>query len=278
MHEHHGHDHRHHHEPDGERHDPNCPSEQRCGHLHESAGEPLFGCEGLVVGFGSTALLPAVELTLRHGELCAVIGPNGSGKTTLVRTLLGLQPPLRGRLRTYCEGRCDMAYIPQRSELDPIVPLRARDVVAMGVERGQSFLRPWLPRQDRLRIDHAIAEMEVGHLERRLFRELSEGQKQRVLMARLMASHPELALLDEPTAAMDPVAQRATFELIDKLRRQHGMAVLMVTHHLEPVRERADQVLFLDGDRQVVLVGPPAEVFAHPAFEARYGQVGAPVA
>ena len=233
--------------------------------------ERLMTVRGLQVGYAGRALLPPLDFSLDHGELCAVVGRNGAGKTTLFRTLLGLLPPVGGEIST-CGPQMPMAYIPQRAKLDPIAPLRARDVVAMGLERGRSYLRPLLGGDARERVDRAMAGMGALDLAYVPFSSLSEGQKQRVLMARLLASDPELAVLDEPTAAMDEVAELETLELIHKLRGEYGLAVLIVTHHLPMLRRFADKVLFLDRVAQQVVAGPPAEVFDHPAFRARYGQ------
>ena len=232
--------------------------------------EPLLTVRGLRVGYKGRALLPPIDFTLDHGELCAVVGRNGAGKTTLFRTLLGLLPPVGGEIVT-CRPDTPLAYIPQRARLDPIVPLRARDVVAMGLDRGRSYLRPWQGGDAEARIGRALDGMGASALACHPFRDLSEGQKQRVLMARLLVSDPELAVLDEPTAAMDEVAELETMELIHKLREAYGLAVLMVTHHLPVLRRFADKVVFLDRDSQNVVAGPPGEVFGHPAFAARYG-------
>lgn len=243
-----------------------CRNPETC-----ARGKPLLCCHQLVVGFGGAPLLPPIDFVLYHNELCAVVGRNGAGKTTWFRTLLGLQPPVSGRIET-CTRPLPMAYIPQRVQLDELVPLRARDVVALGLLRRLSFLRP-LASEERGVVDQALEAMAVTDLGGRRFRELSEGQKQRVLLARLLASRPELAVLDEPTAAMDQVAERDTLELIDRLRRQHELAILIVTHHLPLVSRFADRVIFLDRDSQTVVGGPPAEVFVHPAFRSRYGEV-----
>ena len=234
-------------------------------------GGPLLRCHGLLVGHGGQALLPPMDFTLRHGELCAVVGRNGAGKTTWFRTLAGLQPPVGGRISS-CVTPLPMGYIPQRIKLDPLAPLRAVDVVALGVERGRSFLRPWLGAEARRTVAWALAQLGAEQLARRSFSALSEGQKQRVLMARLLAGRPRLAVLDEPTAAMDEVAELQTMELISGLRADHGLTVLMVSHHLSVVRRFADKIVFLDRQAQVVLCGPSAEVLAHPAFLARYSR------
>lgn len=240
-----------------------------------ASGMPMIHCHDLVVGYGGRALLPPIDLTILHGALCAVVGRNGSGKTTWFRTLLGLLPPVAGQVKT-CSTDLPMAYIPQRLRLDPIVPLRACDVVAMGLDRGRSCFRPRPGRAARRLVAWALHEMEAADLATQPFRNLSEGQKQRVLMARLLCSQPQLAVLDEPTAAMDEVAERETLQLIDKLRREHGLTVLIVSHHLPVVGRFADQVLFLDRDSQAVVAGPPRQVFEHPAFLARYGRTALP--
>jgi zinc transport system ATP-binding protein len=243
---------------------------QGCQQQREAAGEPLLICRGLLIGYGGRALLPPIDAQICRGELWAVVGRNGAGKTTFFRTLLGLQRPLGGEI-LHRVAPLALGYIPQRSQLDPLVPLRGRDVVAMGVERGGSYLRPLLSRRERRQVAEAIDEMGAQELAGLPFGELSEGQKQRVLMARLVAGHPALAVLDEPTAAMDEVAERETLELIQKLQQDHGMAVMIVSHHLPVVGRFADRVIFVDRDAQSVVAGTAAEVFAHPAFRARYG-------
>ncbi len=232
----------------------------------------LFACRGLRVGISGRAILPALELTIKTGQFWAVVGRNGAGKTTWLRTLLGLLPPVAGRVLTADDVR--VSYLPQRSGLDELYPLLAREVVAMGVERGWSFLG--LGAADRkARVERALAEVDAGQLAEQPFRRLSEGQKQRVLFARLIAGDAEVAILDEPTSAMDKVAEREAFELIRKLQAQRGLAILVVSHYLSIVREFADHAVLLDADADQVVVGTPAEVFEHPAFRKRYGNVGA---
>lgn len=227
-------------------------------------------CRDLVVGYGGKPLLPPINFTIFHHQLCAVVGRNGAGKTTWFRTLLGLLPSVGGQLST-CRPDLPMAYIPQRSQLDPIVPLRARDLVAQGLERGRHYLRPLLSRDEQQRVSWALQEMGAADLGRMQFAQLSEGQKQRVLMARLLCSQPELAVLDEPTAAMDAVAERETLQLIDNLRRDYGLAILIVSHHLPVVSLFADQVIFFDRASQNVVAGQPETVFDDPVFRAHYG-------
>ncbi len=237
-----------------------------------------MSCEKLVVGYDGRPLLAPIDLRLRAGEFWAVIGRNGSGKTTWFRTLLGLLPPVQGRVFWH-HPELRLAYIPQRSEFDPLFPATTCDVVRMGTSHGWAFLGPRYPRDARERAERAMQETGVGDLCGHMFRDLSEGQKQRVLLARAVAGQPELALLDEPTAAMDVRNEEETLALIDRLRQRYGMTVVIVSHFLGVAARYAEKVLFVDNESRQVRIGPPAEVLAHVRFAteaatARQGAAG----
>lgn len=226
----------------------------------------ILRCEALEIGY-ERPILPPIDLSFGPGELWVVLGRNGSGKTTWFRTVLGLVPRLGGQVVRRPGLR--VSYVPQRSRFDDLFPLLSRDVVAMGVDRGRRFLGLRLREPDAVRT--ALEEVGAAELADRPFRELSEGQKQRVLLARLVASGPELAFLDEPTAAMDVVAERAALSLLDAHRRAHGTTVVVVTHYLGAARDIADRALFVDAERQRVVVGAPHEVLGHDAFRHSFG-------
>jgi ABC-type Mn2+/Zn2+ transport system ATPase subunit len=208
---------------------------------------------------------------VHRNELWGVIGRNGAGKTTLLRTLLGLHPPVHGAVDRAPGVR--IGYVPQRSALDPLVPARAKDLIAEGSERDLSFLRPVRSREARARIAQAIEATDTEALLRRRYRELSEGEKQRVLLARAIAGAPDLLVLDEPTSAMDLVAERAVVETLDRLRRRFRLGLVLVTHHVGLVASFADRLLFLDAEDRVATAGTAEEVMAHPVFARRYGAV-----
>lgn len=235
----------------------------------------LFSCHQLRVGIAGRAILPGIDLTISTGQFWAVVGRNGAGKTTWLKTLLGLLPPVSGSVHSARAVR--VSYLPQRSGLDDLYPLLAREVVSLGAERGWSFLGGLGGSRRRAQAQRALAEVGAQDLAERPFRSLSEGQKQRVLFARLVASDAEVAILDEPTSAMDRVAEREAFELIRSLQANHGLAVLVVSHYLSIVREFADRALLLDADAEQVVVGTPQQVFEHPAFRRRYGDFAAEV-
>jgi zinc transport system ATP-binding protein len=229
-------------------------------------GEAPIRCVRLEVGYGSTALLPPIDIDVRAGEFLALIGRNGSGKTTLFRTMLGLLPPVSGEV--VARPNVKVGYVRQRLAFDDLYPVTAHEVVEMGAMRRLPSLLPW--GQDAKAVEAALHEVGAAHLWNREFRTLSEGQKQRVLLARMIVSHPDVALLDEPTAAMDAVAEHEAMSLLDEIRRRHSMAMIVVSHHLPVARKWAERVLFVDAEARSVVIGPPDEVFSHEGFLSRY--------
>ena len=225
----------------------------------------ILTCRQLVIGYGGRGILPPVDLVVERGQFWAIVGRNGAGKSTWFRTVLGLMPPVSGAAERATER---ISYVPQRAAFDDLYPVPAEDVVAMGMDRGWSFLRP---RSHRARALDALREVGAQDLAGRLFRSLSGGQKQRVLLARLVASETELALLDEPTAAMDAVAERETIALLDDIRHRFGTTLLVVSHDLSVARAHADRVLYLDRHQGVVMSGSPDELEALPAFRHAFG-------
>ena len=228
--------------------------------------QALLTADALEVGY-TRALFEPLSLRIDPGELVCMLGRNGAGKTTLVRTLLGLLSPLAGRLAF--DAALPRAYLAQRASFDELYPMSARDVITMGTERGVSFLRVRPRRLDA--VEAAIERLELAELAPRRYRDLSEGQKQRVLLARLFAAKPRFAVLDEPTSAMDQVAEENAYAALGELSRAHGAAVLLVTHDWTVARTRADRVLFLDDTERRVHLGTPAEIFSSRALAARYG-------
>ncbi|MCB9556867.1 MAG: metal ABC transporter ATP-binding protein [Deltaproteobacteria bacterium] len=239
---------------------------------HDHQHLPLFQTSGLVVGYRGHPLLPPIDLRVTCGQLWAVVGLNGAGKTTFFRTLLGLQPAVAGTLERLTDP-LPMAYIPQRTQFSPLMPMRSWDVVATGLERGTSFLRPSIGRAGRRQIAEALERVDAGELSSQRFGLLSEGQKQRVLIARLLASRPRLAVLDEPTSAMDATTASSTLELMRELASEQDLAVLLISHQVNAVVHVADHTLFLDRATQTVVQGDTDQVYQHPLFNRLYGHV-----
>lgn len=222
----------------------------------------------LEVGYGS-ALLPPISASVAAGEQWALIGPNGSGKSTLLRTILGLQRAIAGGVEVV--GR--IGYVPQRTALNRTMPVRVTDMVRSGADTGWSFLSPVYLRQHRDTVTRAMHDTQTLDLAQQQFQSLSEGQKQRVLVARALAAEPQLLVLDEPSAAMDHAAEERLFELLRTLRRDRDLAVVLVSHHLTVAAHYATHALLVDKDRGLAISGTMEEVAHHRATQDRYGDM-----
>jgi ABC-type Mn2+/Zn2+ transport system ATPase subunit len=213
---------------------------------------PILSAEALVVGYGATAVLRDVSLTINAGEFVGVVGRNGAGKSTLLKTLLGLIPPLSGEVRRSGCGeptsgdRFHYGYVPQRDTIDPLFPLSVRQIVAMG-RYGRVGLARRLGRDDWEVVDRAIEQVNGAAFARRQYSEISGGQRQRALIARALAVEPDLLVLDEPTVGMDLASEHALLELIERLHHTQRLTILMVTHELIHLANYAHRIAIVAG-------------------------------
>src|SRR5438105_3243041 len=230
----------------------------------------LIRLERAVIGY-RTPLLPPIDLAVRSRTTLGVLGPNGAGKTTLLKSMLGLLPLLSGK-RVLPLGRSPrVGYVPQRDRLDQSWPLSVLDVVLMGRTHLLGPLRRFNAR-DRKRACEALEEIGVGELAERPLYALSGGQHQKVLIARAIAAEPELLVLDEPTSAMDPAAERIFLELVARLKSAHNLSVVLVTHQLTAIAGFATEVALIDRERGLFEVGPAEQMIDPQKLGRLYGR------
>jgi tungstate transport system ATP-binding protein len=202
---------------------------------------PLLTLEGAAVRFGSVQALQGVDLVLQRGDRLALVGANGSGKTTLLRLLHGLVP--HGGRRVVHGEPPRIAMVFQRPFLLRLSVRRNLRIALWlgGVPRAQ---RPG-------RADEALRRVGLHTLADRAATSLSGGQQQRLALARAWAVRPDLLLLDEPTANLDPGARREVEALIESIADE-GVTVVMSTHNLGQARRLANRVAYLEAGRLVV--------------------------
>ena len=194
------------------------------------------------LGYGKDRVLQGLTFDVRQAEFLGIIGPNGAGKTTLLRGILGLINPMAGRISA--PGSLRYGYVMQRQFLDTLFPFAVRDVVRMGrLGRKRAWSR--LDHEDRQVVGEALEITGLAGVKDRLYRELSGGQKQRTLIARALASQPDILLLDEPTNDMDVKGENQIMGLVQEIQRQRGLTIVLVSHLLHVVLNYAERLMFL---------------------------------
>ena len=239
-------------------------------------GAALLAAEDLSIGFGSQVVAAGIALALRPGQVTVLLGPNGGGKTTLLRTLLGLAPPLAGRVllgghdlralpRTAVARR--LAYVPQATA--GAFAYTAREVVTMG--RAAHLPALAAPgRHDRALADAALRRLGIGHLADRPVTAMSGGERQLVLVARALAQEAAALVMDEPTASLDFGNQALVLHQARSLADE-GLAVLLTTHHPDHAFLVADAVALLPRGGRLIGPGAPEALVTREALRAMYG-------
>lgn len=242
------------------------------GSQEASLSTPTVGLADAGLSFGDRTLWQGLTLQIRPGEFFAVLGPNGSGKTSFLKALLGLQPLTAGRLtingRPPRRGDRAIGYIPQQKSFAAQTPLRARDLVGLGVDGHRWGVR-LRGRTHRARVDELLemvgatgyADVPVGLL--------SGGEQQRLRVAQALATNPSILLCDEALLSLDPHHQEAVSALVNDQCRRGNSSVVFVTHEFNPIIDYVDRVLYLAGGR--FRVGTPDEVMTTEVLSQMYG-------
>lgn len=223
---------------------------------HTDMHPSVITLQGLAVGYHGQAVMSGISLAIPQGSFTAILGANGTGKSTLLKTLLGLQPPVAGRMER--TPGAVFGYVPQAIQFDPLYPLTGFDVALMGVFGRVGPVR-FISRAEKDFVRECLAATAASEFAGQKFSRLSGGQKQRVLIARALAAKPNILVLDEPTAGVDVGATQALLEFISRLHQERQLTVLLVTHDLPLVKKHAQQIIWLH--QGAVLHGTVAELF-----------------
>ena len=206
---------------------------------------PLIQVKDATLGYGPRSIiLDNVHLQVDRGDYLGIVGPNGSGKTTLLKTLLGLLRPISGTVRIGDGESIRYGYVPQRETVDTLFPIPVEEIVLMGrYQRLGVFRRPG--KADREIARQALAHVGIENLAKRSYRDLSGGQKQRALIARALASEPDLLVLDEPTNGMDLASEHALLDLVKVLHEEDKLTVILVSHLLANIANSAENIAII---------------------------------
>ena len=221
------------------------------------ASEPdsaVVAFEDASVAFGRRTVWSGANFKVESGDFIGVIGPNGTGKTTLLRTLLGQVPLAGGRLRVLgrAPGRGNPAigYVPQRRSLTADLAVRGYDLVLLGLIGHKWGFGP-ASAAERRAVDEALRAVAAADFADVPVGLLSGGEQQRLLIAQALLTNPRLLLLDEPLASLDIRSQHEIVHLVDSIRRERQVAVMMVAHDLNSILEVLDGIVFILNGRVV---------------------------
>jgi zinc transport system ATP-binding protein len=216
---------------------------------------PVIAADDVSVVLSSRPVVRRVELRVRSGEFVTLLGANGSGKSTLVRSIVGLLAPASGTIELFGTPLPQfrdwrrVGYVPQRSTAQSGVPATVAEVVTTGRLSRHRFLG-WPTWADRRAVGEALEIVRLADRGRDSVAQLSGGQQQRVMIARALASHPELLVLDEPTAGVDQASQNVLADVFADLSAR-GTTILLVAHELGPLAPLVDRTIVLRDGRVV---------------------------
>ncbi len=235
--------------------------------------------ENLTVAYENTVALKNVCLDVHKGEFLAIMGPNGGGKSTLLKSILGLIPVSAGKIEILGKPvkKCgaEISYVPQFANVDRKFPISAVEVVMTSYIRNG--LHPFFryKKEDKQKAIEQMKYVGIDDLAGRQISELSGGEFQRLLIARAMAVNPQILILDEPTASVDPSSREKIYDVLDKLNKEKNMTIIMVTHDLSAISSDVtrlaclNETLVYHGEPKLTesvvnhLYGCPVDLIAH---------------
>ncbi|MBQ7828753.1 MAG: ABC transporter ATP-binding protein [Clostridia bacterium] len=205
----------------------------------------LLTAQNVTLGYDNTTVVEDLNFEVNSGDYLCIVGENGSGKTTLMKTILRLKNSLSGKIFTG-EGlrQNEIGYLPQQTEVQRDFPASVWEIVLSGC-LNKCGIRPFYSKKEKMLARENMERMGIAHLEKRCYRELSGGQQQRVLLARALCATSKMLLLDEPVAGLDPKATAELYEVIDKLNKEYGITVIMISHDISAAVKYASHILHI---------------------------------
>ena len=202
-------------------------------------------CNNLALGYDGKKILDGLSFSVNVGDYVCIVGENGSGKSTLMKTILGLQSPIVGKILT-CDGleRTEIGYLPQQTEVQRDFPASVKEIVLSGCQ-GRCGLRPFYSKAEKQLADSNMKRLGISDLQNKCYRELSGGQQQRVLLARALCATQKILLLDEPVSGLDSKVSLEMYNIIEELNKKDKITVIMISHDISAALKYASHILHI---------------------------------
>jgi zinc transport system ATP-binding protein len=210
--------------------------------MDDRGGGRLIQAEGVSLGYDGRMVLKDLSFSLYPGDYLCVVGENGSGKSTLLKGILGLLSPVQGNLSLGLRAR-EIGYLSQEAAAKDDFPAGVLEIVLSSFLGGMG-MRPFYTSGEKREAEERLRQMGVADLKNRCYRELSGGQRRRVLLARALCGSKKLLVLDEPASGLDPLVREDLYALLQKINRE-GISIVMVTHDTGAARKYANHILTL---------------------------------
>lgn len=207
-------------------------------------------CRNVSLGYEGNIVVKGLDFTINKGDYLCILGENGSGKSTLIKAILGLKPPIKGKI-DWCGDtkKNEIGYLSQQTVVQKDFPASVCEIVRSGCLAKCRF-RPFYNKKDKKLAESVMQQLDIIKLAKRCYRELSGGQQQRVLLARALCATRKILLLDEPVTGLDPKAQTELYELIAKLNREN-ITIIMVSHDIQSSIKYASHILHIGSKKQL---------------------------
>lgn len=194
-----------------------------------------------------------INIKIKEGTFNAIVGENGSGKSTLIKCILGLNTGYTGEIIKVEH----IGYLPQKSEIQSNFPATIEEVVLSGTI-SNNIRSIFYKKEDKENAKKVMDKLGIYDIRKKCFADLSGGQQQRVLIARALCATKKLIVLDEPTNGLDPSIAKQIYELLDKLKKEDNLTIVMVSHDIDRALEYADNVIEIENGK-VVFEGKPLD-------------------
>ncbi len=208
---------------------------------------PIIEIKNLSFSYDKQKILENINLTIKERDFLAIIGPNGGGKSTLLKLILGIHPIKDGSIRTFGElpkkNLAKIGYVPQNTNVNTDFPIKVIEVVLMGHIGSKRPLFGYAGEEKMCALG-ALAQVGMEKFANEKIGSLSGGQRQRVMIARALCAHPQILILDEPTASIDVEGQKQIYELLEDLNRH--ITIIVVSHDISVIMQYANTVVHIN--------------------------------
>ncbi len=215
----------------------------------------IVSMENVSFSYEKTPILENVNLYVDKGDFVGIVGPNGSAKTTLIKLMIGLLKPSEGKIKLFGEAIDDfkdyhkIGYVSQNvRNFNQMFPATVEEVVGAGVNARKSLISR-IKGEDKDRIDEALKKVEMLDYKKQKVGNLSGGQKQRVFIARALINNPEILFMDEPLVGVDLDSQNKFYNLLDRLREEYNITIVMVSHDIGIISEKVNRLFCLSNGK-----------------------------